>query len=86
MCCQDAFIDETGCFISMLDETRTKTNIYVIEWNYEVEAPPERKRRHSTLESFGDPSEIGHAGSNKGLESMRTGSSKKLLDSVKDKN
>jgi len=44
MLCEGSFIDESGCFISMLDETKTKANIYAIEWKYQVDAPPERKR------------------------------------------
>ena len=57
--CQNSFIDETGCFICMIDETKTKTNVYVIDWNYEVEAPVARHRRHSTIESLDAPSEKG---------------------------
>ena len=43
--CDGCFIDEAGCFITMLDETRTKANIYVLEWKYEVEHPPAVRRQ-----------------------------------------
>ena len=52
--CENAFIDEVGCFITMLDETKTKANIHVIEWKYEVEEPPERNNNMSTIESLDD--------------------------------
>ncbi len=38
----------------MLDETKTKANIHVIEWKYEVEEPSERNRAMSTIESLDD--------------------------------
>ena len=59
------FIDEAGCFIMMFDETRTKANIHVIEWKYEVE-PHTEKRRPSTVDSF-DEFKIGSIDSNKAL-------------------
>ena len=42
----------------MLDETKTKANIYVIEYKYDVEAPAQRHRM-STIESLDAPSEYG---------------------------
>ena len=42
----------------MLDETKTKANIYVIEYKYDVE-PPAPRRRMSTIESLDAPSELG---------------------------
>ena len=50
--CEGSFIDEAGCFISMLDETKKKVNIFVIDWKYKVDKPPEKKRRLSSVSSL----------------------------------
>jgi len=42
----------------MHDETKTKVNIFVIDWKYAVDKPPERKRRHSTLNSLDSDSDL----------------------------
>ena len=49
--CDGAFIDEVGGFVQMLDETKTKVNIYAIEWEYDVDKPQPRFGR-STIESL----------------------------------
>lgn len=59
MICEGSYIDETGCFISMLDESKTKANIYAIEWKYNVDQPPDRVKKMSTIESFDAVSEKG---------------------------
>ena len=59
MLCEGSFIDETGCFISMLDESKTRANIYAIEWSYHVDQPPERTKKMTTIESLDAPSEKG---------------------------
>ena len=45
--------------MSMLDETKTKVNIFVLDWKYAVDTPPERKRRNSTLNSLESGSDDG---------------------------
>ena len=47
----------------MFDETRTKANVYVIEWKYEVE--PLIERRRSTFESLDGDNDGSQADSNK---------------------
>ena len=37
--CSKTFIDEACCYISMLDESRKKANIYAFEWTFDVEKP-----------------------------------------------
>mmetsp|Transcript_15563 Transcript_15563/g.19579 ORF Transcript_15563/g.19579 Transcript_15563/m.19579 type:complete len:101 (-) Transcript_15563:150-452(-) len=51
-CSEGSFIDEAGCFISMMDETKRKANIFVIDWTYKVDKPPEKKRRLSSVSSI----------------------------------
>ena len=58
MLCQGNFIDETGAFIAMLDETQRKINFFAIEWKYSVEKPLER-RKMSTIESLDAMSDKG---------------------------
>ena len=80
--CESSFIDEAGCLISMLDETKTKINIFVVDWKYNVEKPPERKRRHSTLNSL-------ESGSDKGDRDMlhsKDSWPKKSAEEIKDMN
>ena len=68
--CDSSYIDETGCFIGMLDESRTKANFYVVDYKYDVEAPETKAPQLSTLKSFDDSgSESSH--------SNRSGRSKK---------
>ena len=50
--CDGSFIDEAGCFITMMDETRKKINIFVIDWTYKVDKPPKKKRRLSSISSL----------------------------------
>lgn len=50
--CEGSFIDEAGCFITMLDETMKKINIFVIDWTYKVDKPPKKKRRLSSVSSL----------------------------------
>ena len=50
--CDGSFIDESGSFISMLDKSKTKVNIYAIDWKYKVDPPPERFKKMITLKSL----------------------------------
>ena len=36
MVCEGSFIDETGCYMATIDESRKFVNIYTFEWNYKV--------------------------------------------------
>jgi len=37
---EQVFLDETGCFLSALNDTKNQINIYMFEWQYEVKEPP----------------------------------------------
>ena len=36
----------------MLDKSKTKVNIYAIDWKYKVDPPPERFKKMITLKSL----------------------------------
>ena len=80
MKCEGSFIDEAGCFISMLDETKTKANIYVIDWQYAVDQPPIRNKRMETIESLDAASDSGA----KNLQSMVNPTTDKLTGKNQD--
>ena len=36
---EQVFLDETGCFLSTLNNTKNQISIYMFEWEYEVKEP-----------------------------------------------
>ena len=49
---EQVFLDETGCFLSTLNDTRNQINIYMFEWQYEVKEPPKVVKTDKTQEEI----------------------------------